>query len=41
MIRLIKCEFMKARRCYVFLTAFVITAICIASGLKDDAEKVV
>lgn len=40
MIRLIKCEFMKARRCYVFLTALVITAICIAAGLKGDYSKV-
>lgn len=29
MIKLLKCEFLKTRRCYIFLTAIVICAICL------------
>lgn len=29
MMRLLKCEFLKARRCYIFLTALALTAVCL------------
>ncbi len=36
MIRLLKCEFIKTRRCYVFLTALAITVLYILVELHGD-----
>ncbi|MGI5825179.1 MAG: ABC transporter permease, partial [Bacillota bacterium] len=41
MIKLLKCEFMKARRRYVFLTALVITVLGLCWGLYGNYTEVI
>lgn len=36
MITLLKCEFMKTRHCYLFITALVITAMCLGWSLHGE-----
>lgn len=39
MIKLLKCEFMKTRRCYVFLTALVICAMCLCWSFYGEITE--
>ncbi len=38
MIRLLKCEYLKTRHCFIFPTAFAITAICLCWCLYGDVD---
>ena len=41
MMRMFRCEFMKTRRCYIFLTALVISALGICWGLYGNYTDVI
>lgn len=41
MMKLLKCEFLKTRRCYIFLTALVITALGLCWGLYGNYTDII